>query len=145
MDKKIGWQKYEDVIQTEMYSPIASMILEELNPELDEMQELEDEEDVSQAQESFLVPKNFYETIALMSRFDCWIGHTNFNITTSIKDKLNEVDGIEVLNVISRYRFFIGIGKMFKFSEVRKDIENCILVKGETIESRIESSIEESP
>ena len=145
MDKKIGWQKYEDVIQTEMYSPIASMILEELNPELDEMKEFEDEEDMSQAQESFLVPKNFYETIALMSRFDCWIGHTNFNITTSIKDKLNEVDGIEVLNVISRYRFFIGIGKMFKFSEVRKDIENCILVKGETIESRIESSIEESP
>ena len=145
MDKKIGWQKYEDVIQTEMYSPIASMILEELNPELDEMQEFEDEEDMSQAQESFLVPKNFYETIALMSRFDCWIGHANFNITTSIKDKLNEVDGIEVLNVISRYRFFIGIGKMFKFSEVRKDIENCILVKGETIESRIESSIEESP
>lgn len=145
MDKKIGWQKYEDVIQTEMYSPIASMILEELNPELDEMQEFEDEEGMSQAQESFLVPKNFYETIALMSRFDCWIGHTNFNITTSIKDKLNEVDGIEVLNVISRYRFFIGIGKMFKFSEVRKDIENCILVKGETIESRIESSIEESP
>jgi hypothetical protein len=145
MDKKIGWQKYEDVIQTEMYSPIASMILEELNPELDEMQEFEDEEGMGQAQESFLVPKNFYETIALMSRFDCWIGHTNFNITTSIKDKLNEVDGIEVLNVISRYRFFIGIGKMFKFSEVRKDIENCILVKGETIESRIESSIEESP
>ena len=31
MDKKIGWQKYEDVIQTEMYSPLASIILEELN------------------------------------------------------------------------------------------------------------------
>ena len=145
MDKKIGWQKYEDVIQTEMYNPIASMILEELNPELDEMQEFEDELGMEQPQESFLVPKNFYETIALMSRFDCWIGHTNFNITTSIKDKLNEVNGIEVLNVISRYRFFIGIGKMFKFSEVRKDIENYILVKGETIESRIESSIKESP
>ena len=143
MDKKIGWQKYEDVIQTEMYSPIASMILEELNPEINEMEDFEEE--AEQSQESFLVPKNFYETVALMSRFDCRIGHTNFNITTSIKDKLNEVDGIEVLNVISRYRFFIGIGKMFKFSEVRKDIENCILVKGETIESRIESSIEESP
>ena len=143
MDKKIGWQKYEDVIQTEMYSPIASMILEELNPEINEMEDFEEE--AEQSQESFLVPKNFYETVALMSRFDCWIGHTNFNITTSIKDKLNEVDGIEVLIVISRYRFFIGIGKMFKFSEVRKDIENCILVKGETIESRIESSIEESP
>ena len=75
-----------------------------------------------------------------MSRFDCWIGHTNFNLKNSIKNKLNEVDGIEVLNIISRYRFFIGIGKMFKFTEVRKDIEKTICSKGETIESRIKES-----
>lgn len=139
MKKKIGWQKYEDVIQTEMYSPIASMILEEFSPEIQEQEE-DYEEESRFPQESFIVPKNFYETISLMSRFDCWIGHTNFNITTSIKDKLNEVDGIEVLNVISRYRFFVGIGKMFKFTDVRKDIEDSILSKGETIESRIEES-----
>jgi dimeric dUTPase (all-alpha-NTP-PPase superfamily) len=75
-----------------------------------------------------------------MSRFDCWIGHTNFNITTSIKNKLNEVDGIEVLNIVSRYRFFIGIGKMFKFSDVRKDIEKSIISKGETLGNAIEES-----
>ena len=138
MDKKIGWQKYEDVIQTEMYSPLASMILEELNPAGVEDDEYEEEE--LHETESLILPKNFYETVSLMSRFDCWIGHTNFNITNSIKNKLNEVDGIEVLNIISRYRFFIGIGKMFEFTEVRKDIEKTILSKGETIESRIKES-----
>ena len=138
MDKKIGWQKYEDVIQTEMYSPLASMILEELNPSAVEDDEYEEEE--LHETESLILPKNFYETVSLMSRFDCWIGHTNFNITNSIKNKLNEVDGIEVLNIISRYRFFIGIGKMFEFTEVRKDIEKTILSKGETIESRIKES-----
>lgn len=137
MDKKIGWQKYEDVIQTEMYSPLASMILEELNPAVEE-DEYEEEE--LHETESLIVPKNFYETVSLMSRFDCWIGHTNFNITNSIKNKLNEVDGIEVLNIISRYRFFIGVGKMFEFTEVRKDIEKTILSKGETIEPRIKES-----
>jgi hypothetical protein len=139
MDKKIGWQKYEDVIQTEMYSPLASLILEEFNSTIDEEEDYETEEKEDMT-ESLIVPKNFYETVSLMSRFDCWIGHTNFNITTSVKNTLNEVDGIEVLNVISRYRFFIGIGKMFKFTEVRKDIENSILSKGETIESSIEES-----
>ena len=138
MDKKIGWQKYEDVIQTEMYSPLASMILEELSPAGVEEDEYEEEE--LHETESLIVPKNFYETVSLMSRFDCWIGHTNFNITNSIKNKLNEVDGIEVLNIISRYRFFIGVGKMFEFTEVRKDIEKTILSKGETIESRIKES-----
>lgn len=138
MDKKIGWQKYEDVIQTEMYSPLASMILEELSPVGVEEDEYEEEE--LHETESLIVPKNFYETVSLMSRFDCWIGHTNFNITNSIKNKLNEVDGIEVLNIISRYRFFIGVGKMFEFTEVRKDIEKTILSKGETIESRIKES-----
>ena len=101
--------------------------------------EYEEEQEI-QDQEALFLPKNFYETISLMSRFDCWIGHTNFNITNSIKNKLNEVDGIEVLNVMSRYRFFIGIGKMFKFSDIRKNIEKTITSKGETLGNSIEES-----
>jgi len=138
MSRKIGWQKYEDVIQSEMYSPMANILFDDLASEIDE-EEYEEEREM-QEQETLFLPKNFYETISLMSRFDCWIGHTNFNITTSIKNKLNEVDGIEVLNVVSRYRFFIGIGKMFQFSDVRKDIEKTIISKGETLGSAIEES-----
>tara|TARA_R100000742_G_C4238382_1_gene58560 strand:+ start:45 stop:464 length:420 start_codon:yes stop_codon:yes gene_type:complete len=138
MSRKIGWQKYEDVIQSEMYSPMANILFDDLASEIDE-EEYEEEREM-QEQETLFLPKNFYETISLMSRFDCWIGHTNFNITTSIKNKLNEVDGIEVLNVVSRYRFFIGVGKMFQFSDVRKDIEETIISKGETLGSAIEES-----
>ena len=137
MGRKIGWQKYEDVIQSEMYSPMANILIDDLASEFEDQY---DEEEEMQGQETLFVPRNFYETIDLMSRFDCWIGHTNFNITTSIKNKLNEVDGIEVLNVTSRYRFFIGIGKMFKFSDVRKDIENTITSEGETLGNEIEES-----
>ena len=138
MSRKIGWQKYEDVIQSEMYSPMASILFDDLASEVDS-DEYEEEQEI-QDQEALFLPKNFYETISLMSRFDCWIGHTNFNITNSIKNKLNEVDGIEVLNVMSRYRFFIGIGKMFKFSDIRKNIEKTITSKGETLGSSIEES-----
>ncbi len=138
MSRKIGWQKYEDVIQSEMYSPMASILFEDLTTEVEEEEYAEEQE--IQEQDALFLPKNFYETISLMSRFDCWIGHTNFNITTSIKNKLNEVDGIEVLNVVSRYRFFIGIGKMFNFSDVRKDIEKIITSRGETLGNSIEES-----
>jgi len=138
MNRKIGWQKYEDVIQSEMHSPMANILFDDLASEVDE-DEYEEKHETPE-QEAFFLPKNFYETISLMSRFDCWIGHTNFNITTSVKNKLNEVDGIEVLNVNSRYRFFIGIGKMFNFSDVRKNIEEAITSIGETLGNSIEES-----
>ena len=138
MGRKIGWQKYEDVIQSEMYSPMANILFDDLASDVDEDEY--DEGHEAPEQEAVFLPKNFYETISLMSRFDCWIGHTNFNITTSVKNKLNEVDGIEVLNVTSRYRFFIGIGKMFNFSDVRKNIEKTITSKGETLGNSIEES-----
>ena len=141
MSRKIGWQKYEDVIQSEMYSPMASILFDDLSSEIEEEEEEYEAQEI-QEQETLFLPKNFYETISLMSRFDCWIGHTNFNITTSIKEKLNEVDGVEVLNVMSRYRFFIGIGKMFTFSDVRKEIEKAVISKGEKIGSEIEENIE---
>jgi len=31
------------------------------------------------------------------------------------------------LKICSRYRFFIGIGRMFDFKNVRKNIENILL------------------
>ena len=43
---------------------------------------------------------------------------------------------------MSRYRFFIGIGKMFDFSDVRKEIEKAVISKGEKIGSEIEENFE---
>lgn len=59
-------------------------------------------------------------------RWDCWMGYTNFGITEDIQSKMQNVDGVDALKVMSRYSFCVGVGKMFEFSEVRKDIENAI-------------------
>lgn len=59
-------------------------------------------------------------------RWDCWMGYTNFDITNKVSDKIKIVDGVEALKVMSRYTFCIGVGKMFQFSDVRKEIENAI-------------------
>ena len=81
-------------------------------------------------EDSLLKPSN---------RWDCWIGHTNFDITTDMAEKLEtEVSGIEALKVIGRYSFFIGIAKLFDITEVRKDVETllCDYTEQEVLESK---------
>ena len=60
--------------------------------------------------------------------FDCWIGHTNFGITKEIKKLIESTPGIEAFKVMSRYRFFIGVGKLFKFRDVRENIQSVLNV-----------------
>jgi len=59
--------------------------------------------------------------------FNFWMGHTNFDITNDTKKILDATEGVEVLKIFSRYRFFIGVGKMFKFQNVRNNIEKELL------------------
>jgi len=136
--RTIGWQKYEDLIENQLSSPhfqkIMKSVAENLQPE--ELQEepaeyyAQEEYDEHQVSDGFILPvpvtEDLSNEIALMSSFDCWIGHTNFDITPSIKETLNEINGVEILKICSRYRFFIGVGRMFDFKNVREEIENTI-------------------
>tara|TARA_Y100001972_G_C7646507_1_gene324930 strand:- start:1306 stop:1725 length:420 start_codon:yes stop_codon:yes gene_type:complete len=135
MSKKIGWQKYEEMIKSQMSSPFASLLLtNNLNMiDFSEDQEDLDEIDLEMLQDSeqdllvVPVPENFSEQLSLLTNYECWVGHTNFDITESIKSAVEKTDGVEILKICSRYRFFIGVGKMFNFSEVRKEIESNTL------------------
>jgi len=72
-------------------------------------------------------------------RWDCWIAHTNFDITTDMAEKLEtEVGGVEALKVIGRYSFFIGVAKLFDITEVRKDVETllCDYTEQEVLDSK---------
>ena len=132
MTKKIGWQKYEDMIKNQISSPFASLLLTN-NLNMLEYEEEEDHEELdleSLSDQDVIVvpvPENFSEQLSLLTSYECWIGHTNFDITESTKENVEKTDGVEVLKVCSRYRFFIGIGKMFNFSDVRKQIESNTL------------------
>ena len=121
--RKIGWQKYEDMIESQMNSPLIDSLINK-TPEIEEDHYAVDSEELT-ADAEVLVPidEQMLENITLTTSFDCWMGHTNFNLTDNTKSVLNKVDGIEVLKICSRYRFFIGIGKMFDFEYVRAIIE----------------------
>jgi hypothetical protein len=139
---KIGWQKYEDVIEKQLSSPILASIMKNMtkahqNLEDSESLEEDEDEDIGEIYEEmeyensspqiFPVSQKLLEELIMLSNFDCWMGHTNFDITPKIKEQLDSIPGVEVLKICSRYRFFIGIGNMFDFKEVRKIIEKELL------------------
>ena len=135
--QKIGWQKYEDVLESRIQSPLMAQLYQSLSNMITPDAEPVVTEDIDSAfggeHEKLVdepvvvgVDPEFSSEIALASNFDCWVGHTNFNLTEEIKTALNTIDGIEVLKICSRYRFFIGVGKMFDFAEVRQNVETKI-------------------
>jgi hypothetical protein len=69
-----------------------------------------------------LIP--YTENTASGKIFNFWIGHTNFTITKHIADLIEACDGVEILDVFTRYRFRIAIGKAFDGSKVMKDIND---------------------
>jgi hypothetical protein len=137
---KIGWQKYEDFLEKQLSSPILTTIIQ--NVALQHLDAIVDSKDYDEGdvedykedksnniKSSPILPitEQLMDDVVMLSSFDCWIGHTNFDLTHKIKDSLNKVPGIELLKICSRYRFFIGVGKMFEFKNVRDDINKAIL------------------
>lgn len=131
MKKLIGWQKYEEVLKEQIKSPLLKEIIEEIKKQSvyeEEKQDYSTLEDEDFNEKIIMpIPDSLIGEASLASNFDCWVAHTNFNITEDIKNTVNKIPGVEILKIHSRYRFFIGIGKMFNFSNVRQDIEKALL------------------
>lgn len=67
-----------------------------------------------------IMPYNEYTASSTI--FNLWVGHTAFSITYDIGGIIEHTEGVETLDVFTRYRFRIGIGKIFKESEVMQNI-----------------------
>ena len=137
--KKSGWQKYESVIEDQLTSPFLQDMLASLQPEITQEEEQEYQSIMRDLQESgqevqfvdsstqMNLSEQFINEVSMLTNFDCWVGHTNFNLSKKIVSELERIEGIELLRICSRYRFFIGIGKMFDFKAVRKNLEKRLL------------------
>ena len=55
--------------------------------------------------------------------YNFWMGHSNFDITNRIARTISQTPGVESIDVFSRYRFRIAIGKAFKHREVKLAID----------------------
>jgi hypothetical protein len=68
----------------------------------------------------------FNENTASSKIFNFWVGHSNFNLSRKVVQIIEETDGVETLDVFTRYRFRIAIGKVFKDADVMKNINDNV-------------------
>ena len=55
--------------------------------------------------------------------FNFWVGHTNFVVSTENNiNILNNLDGVESLELYTKYRFRVSIGRAFDTQTVKKNI-----------------------
>lgn len=131
--RKIAWEKFTPSYESKNFDA------HEIDEEDDHEEDLEEDSEEMPEMLGFVnldqiisrrkikTPFGYYEIdddFSPYNMFDCWIGHTNFKITKRDFNILNkEIEGIGCLKVLSPYRFFIGIEKMFSFPAVRIQIQ----------------------
>lgn len=71
-----------------------------------------------------IIPLN--DNTASNKIFNFWTGHSNFDITANILRIIEDTDGVETLDVFTRYRFRIAVGKAFDDSIVMRNINKKI-------------------
>jgi hypothetical protein len=131
----IVWEKWVDPFGKEMddakWTDYENEIDEIYDEDIDEEDELEpiaflgDRKEIRViATPMGLMPYN--ELTAPGKIFNFWVGHTNFNITKNIASIIENCEGVEILDIFTRYRFRIGVGKCFSDSETMKKINDTI-------------------
>ena len=73
--------------------------------------------------------------------FKFYVGHTDFDISREVLEVIKDVSGVETLDVFTRYRFKVGVGRAFRSKEVLKEIQDKVFAeiqKGNIIEGYIE-------
>lgn len=68
----------------------------------------------------------FNETTSSGDIFNFWTGHTNFALTKRVSTIIEDTPGVETLNIFTKYRFRISIGKAFSDSTVMREINKNV-------------------
>lgn len=132
-DNLIIWQKWFDPFGSDEDTNIEPKHLlensEKLNDHLEYSEETEEDHISSKPVRAIATPMGlipYTENTASGKIFNFWIGHTNFSITKKIANIIENADGVETLDVFTRYRFRIAIGKVFDASKIMKQINDQV-------------------
>lgn len=133
----IIWEKWEDPfeLKEEYGNDLENDVTEEeynqLVSEIEKSyqeQEQQQQEQQSQQYRFILTPFGAVspDQISLGKNFKFWIGHTNFNITSAVSGLIENTEGVEILDIYTRYRFRIAVGYSFTDREVMSAIQKII-------------------
>jgi len=131
----IIWQKWVDPFGEDTdeskWTDYDNEILQHM-PEVDEEKSITRSRPVKViASPMGLIP--YSEHTASGKIFNFWTGHTNFNLTNKIIDTIEQIHGVETLDIFTRYRFRIAVGKCFDDSQVMNSINKIIYALLENI------------
>jgi len=140
--KQIAWESWNAKVE-EIITPPSEPQSQEKDTSEPPYNDIENYELLSpdiflQPQKILYTPMGPYPEESLMKpsdRWDCWLGYTNFDISKSVEDQIENVEGIEALRILGRYSFFMGVGKLFNIKNVRTDIEKelCVYTEREIL------------
>ena len=131
MKKQIAWQKFEEIIQEQLKSPIVQMITDHHNEELEKYlgddrdllsEGLGEEGKLVSAKPLLAMPNDLGEEIYMSSAYQCWVGHTNFDLDREMDYAISRSPGVEKSTVYTRYRFVVGFGKVFDADTAKNEI-----------------------
>lgn len=134
----IIWEKWRDPYGSDDSPDIQGLIEDIVSKKIEEQDNTEEEQtDIEQENIGFIKHKlpmmitpvgliPLTENTAPGKIFNFWTGHSNFNITHKISDIIEATEGVETLDIFTRYRFRISIGKAFKDADVMHDINKQI-------------------
>ena len=121
--REIQWEKWNDPILNTVNraKEIRNDNNEEDRPYHDSYEQMETGTGPAIIGPIGIIPIN--ESNVPSKLFNFWMGHTNFNITHAIKQQISNVEGVESLDIFTRYRFRLGIGQAFREEKVKNSIE----------------------
>ena len=127
------------IVWTKWYNPFSNDEIKEILKKLKKQhQEDSDEEEKEEADLPTPVKVAFHPVLGLLpitdyaepdKIFNFWLGHTNFTISDEIVQLMQKIEGVEILDILTRYRFRIGIGQAFKDSNVLNRISIALTSK----------------
>ena len=125
---KLGWIKWKDPFFPKDEDNIDD---DDSNWDEDENEEEEDCDEPHRGNMRVVVTPMgaipLVEQSAPNKVFNLWVAHTNFNITPEVAKIVEDTDGVETLDVFSRYRMRVGIGKMFNTQDTMRNIKTNLV------------------
>lgn len=132
MQRKIIWKKWVNPL-------LSNKDIEDEDEEFKPYKDSYEREERKSVGPILVGPMGIVPIHENVKMFNFVIGHTNFDITEKEVEVLSTIPGVETLDIFTRYRFRVGVGKIFNAKSVRKEIVRLLCGENKEINSGLDT------